>query len=118
MLGGFISSNQDGIIRSFYAPGMSSTAGQPDDCTLEPGINTVTSALLLGQYDGAKFSAGLKDVMDNIVPATSAGYYLMPTDLHMHLWRARFFEKNGNDLTIAEWMAEILAGDPTKTGVF
>jgi hypothetical protein len=34
----------------------------------------------------------------------------------MHLFRPRFYEKNGNSQTIAEWMADILAKKPTKQG--
>lgn len=118
MLGGFISARHDGIIRSFYAPGLNATAGGPDNCTLEPSANVVSSAIGVGQYDGPKFAKGLKDVIDNVVGPEQAGYYMLPTDTHMHLWRARYFEKNGTDKTIAEWVAEILKGTPSRVGTF
>jgi hypothetical protein len=116
MLGGLVTTTHDGIIRSFYAPGMSSTAGAPDDCTLDPSANTVTSSFFLGQYDGAKYQAGLKDVLDNLVDPGQIGYYAIEGEVHMHLWRPRFFEKNGTSQTIAEWMKDILAKKATKTG--
>ena len=50
--------------------------------------------------------------------ADNIGYYAMQSDLHMHLWRSRYYEKNGNDKTIAEWVADILAEKNTKTGTF
>jgi hypothetical protein len=115
-LGGAISTVNDEIIRAFFAPGMSSEAGQPDDCTLEPGINTVTSALALGQYDGEKYRAGLAEVADTLVGPEQMGTYMMAGENHMHLFRSRFYEKNGNTQTIAEWMTDILAKKNTKQG--
>ena len=55
MPGGFVSAVHDGIIRAFFAPGLNAQSGQPDNCTLDPTLNTVTSSFLLGQYDGPKF---------------------------------------------------------------
>jgi len=116
MLGGFISSLEDGIIRGFYAPGLNATEGQPDDCTLDPGGNTVFSSFLLGRYDGATFHAGLKDVIDGVVGRDKIGYYVLEGEPHMHLWRPRFFETNGNDQSMAAWVADILAGKPSHQG--
>jgi hypothetical protein len=115
-LGGLITTVNDQIIRAFFAPGMSSAAGMPDDCTLEPGLNTITSALFLGTYDGNKYREGLTDVLDNLVGPEQIGYYAMQGELHMHLFRPRYYEKNGNTQTIAEWMTDILAKKATKTG--
>jgi hypothetical protein len=115
-LGGLITSVNDQIIRAFFAPGLSGTAGQPDDCTLDPGFNTISSALLLGQYPGDRYREGLMDVADNLVGKDQIGYYGIPGDGHMHLWRPHFFEKNGNTQSIAEWLADILAKKPTKQG--
>lgn len=115
-LGGLITTVNDQIIRSFFAPGQSATDGAPDDCTLDPGLNTITSSLLLGQYSGEKYREGLADVADNLVGPNQIGYYAMAGDAHMHLWRTQFFEKNGNTQSIAEWLEDILAGKPTKQG--
>jgi hypothetical protein len=115
-LGGLITTVNDQIIRAFFAPGMSSEAGGPDDCTLEPGLNTITSALLVGQYDGDKYREGLADVSDNLVGPGQMGYYAMEGELHMHLFRPRFYEMNGTTQTIAQWMTDILAKKNTKTG--
>lgn len=117
MVGGFISTANDQIIRSFFAPGMSSTSGAPDDCTLDPTFNTVFSSILLGQYTGEKYKAGIKDVIDNVTGADKIGYYVMTGEIHMHLWRPHFYEKNGNTQSIAEWMKDILEKKPTKQGM-
>jgi hypothetical protein len=44
------------------------------------------------------------------------GYYAMEGELHMHLFRPRFYEMNGTSQTIAQWMTDILAKKNTKTG--
>jgi hypothetical protein len=115
-LGGMISTVNDQIIRAFYAPGLNANAGGPDDCSLEPGLNTITSALSVGSYDGDKYREGLADVTDNLVSHEQIGTYAMEGELHMHLFRPRYYEKNGTEQTIAEWLTDILAKKPTKTG--
>jgi len=115
MLGGLITTVNDQIIRAFFAPGLNADGGA-DDCTLEPGLNTVTSSLSIGSYSGEKYREGLADVLDNLVTPDQMGYYAMAGENHMHLWRPRFFEKNGNTQSIAEWMTDILAKKTTKQG--
>jgi len=116
MLGGLITTVNDQIIRAFFAPGLNTNAGGPDDCTLEPGTNTVFSSFFLGSYAPDKYRAGLADVADTLVDPNQMGYYAMSGENHMHLWRPRFFEKNGNTQSIAEWMTDILNKKPTKQG--
>jgi len=120
ILGGFVSSLEDEIIRAFYAPGLSATKGAPDDCTLDPGSNTVGQAVFGGgfgnTYEGPAFTDGLKDVIQNVVKRGVVGFYTVPGTPHMHIWRARFYEKNGNDLTMAEWVKDVLAGKATEQG--
>ncbi|MFT3923339.1 MAG: pectin acetylesterase-family hydrolase [Myxococcales bacterium] len=124
VLGGFISSVEDEIIRAFYAPGLSMTKGKPDDCTLDPTSNTIKEAVigsaggLFGnEYTGQMFTDGLKDVLSTVVHRPGVvGFYTIPGTPHMHIWRPRFYEKNGNDQTIAEWTKDILAGKPTEQG--
>jgi hypothetical protein len=115
-LGGMISSVHDQIIRAFFAPGQSVDPSAPDDCTLEPSFNTISSSFSFGDYDGEKYRQGLVDVADNLVSPEQMGFYAMEGELHMHLFRPRFYEKNGNTQTIAEWMTDILAKKPTKQG--
>jgi hypothetical protein len=115
-LGGFVSTKSDQIIRAFFAPGLNATAGGPDNCTLDPGGNTVWSALFAGQYDGAKFTAGLKDVMDNVVGPDSAAYYVWHGETHMHLWRDDYLDTNGTNMTLADWVKDILNHKNTRVG--
>jgi hypothetical protein len=117
MLGGFVSSQKDEIIRGFYSPGLSATAGQPDDCSLDPTWETVQVAVIGGaRYDGEKFKAGLKDVIDNVVGQGKVATYTIPETPHMHLWRDRYYQENGNGQTIAAWVKDVLDGKATKRG--
>jgi hypothetical protein len=72
--------------------------------------------MLTNAYPGEKYQAAMKDVIDNIVGAERIAYYAMPGENHMHLWRPRFFEKNGNTQSIAEWLSDVLAEKPTHQG--
>jgi hypothetical protein len=118
MLGGFVSSVEDEIIRAFYAPGLGSDGSFPGDCTLDPSANTIEEAVIGGgPYTGAKFHEGLVDVMDNVVGRDSVAYYALPGTAHMHLWRPRFYEiADGATMTMAEWMADVLAEKATHQG--
>ena len=117
MLGGFVSSQKDEIIRGFYSPGLSATDGQPDDCTLDPTWETVQVAVIGGaRYSGDKFKEGLKDVIDNVVGAGKVATYTIPETPHMHLWRDRYYQENGNGQTIAAWVKDVLDGKATKRG--
>ncbi|MFT3923931.1 MAG: pectin acetylesterase-family hydrolase [Myxococcales bacterium] len=118
MLGGAISTKQDEIIRAFFAPGLNATKGKPDNCTVDPGYSTVFSALYLDEvYPGSKFTEGLKDAAQTF-GEDQLGYYGMEGSPHMHLFRPDYYNKNGLDKTIAEWVADILAEKNTKVGTF
>jgi hypothetical protein len=117
MLGGFVSSVEDEIIRAFYAPGLSADGSFPGDCSLDPAANTIQEATTGGgPYTGAKFHEGLADVLDNVVGRDSVGYYALQGTAHMHLWRPRFYETNGAGQTMADWVKDILAEKPTHDG--
>jgi Pectinacetylesterase len=115
-LGGYVTKVNDQIIRAFFAPGLNSSAGQPDNCTLDPFLNTVVSAIGFNSYSGEKYREALADLTDKVVDPSQLGYYAMPGEEHMHLWRPRYFEKNGNTQSIAEWVADIINMKPTKQG--
>ena len=117
MLGGFVSSLEDEVIRGFYSPGLNATEGGPDNCTLDPTGEIVKTAIIGGAlYTGEKFHEGLADAIDNVVKRGTVGFYTIPGTAHMHLWRDRYYEKNGNAQTIAEWVKDVLDGKPTENG--
>ncbi|MFT3925866.1 MAG: pectin acetylesterase-family hydrolase [Myxococcales bacterium] len=110
MLGGMISSVGDEIIRAFYAPG-------ENNCTVDPMSNTVEQAIANGgAYSVDKFTKGLQDVLTNVVKRGTVGFYTLEGGKHMHLWRSEFYDKNTNDLTIAEWISKLLADEANEQG--
>jgi hypothetical protein len=97
VLGGFISSQEDEVIRLFY--------GAPlPNCT-------PASFGAPGNYHAA-----IQDFRDNVADKRRFGTYFLPGTLHMHLWRPRFYETNGNSMTIAEWLGRILNNEPAQIG--
>jgi hypothetical protein len=111
MLGGAVSTKEDEVIRAFFAPGN-------DNCSVDPAINTVFSALYLSDaYPGSKFSAGLKDAAESF-GLDQLGYYGWSNSTHMHLWRPDYYVDNGTGTVMADWVADILAGKNTKVGEF
>jgi hypothetical protein len=105
-VGGMISSVEDGVIRAFYGPGL-------NNCTTDPGSNAILSAFELGGYSGADFRAGLKDIAAFVGPDTAS--YFLPGGAHMRLWRARFYQPV-EGVTIAKWLSDLLAENPTHIG--
>jgi len=88
VLGGLISSEDDEIISLFFG----STV---PDCTPT-------------YYDIGVYKSAIEDFRDNIVGRDRMGSYYMPGSLHMHIWRSRFYETNGMNMTIAAWLEQIL----------
>ena len=98
VLGGLISSADDEIIKFFYGAGL-------------PGCTPTTYTA------GTTYPNALKDFRDNIVGKKRFGTYFLPGTLHMHLWRARFYETNGGTMTIADWLGKILNNEPVHVGL-
>jgi hypothetical protein len=88
VLGGLISSQDDEIISLFFGSAV-------PDCT--PTL-----------YDIGVYKSAIEDFRDNIVGRDRMGSYYMPGSLHMHIWRSRFYETNGMNMTIAAWLEQIL----------
>ena len=110
MMGGFISSVGDEIIRAFYAPG-------ENECTVDPQGNTIEQSITNGgAYSVDKFTMGLQDVLTNVTKRGTVGFYTLAGGKHMHLWRAEYSMKNDNELSIAEWIAKILKDEANEQG--
>lgn len=109
VLGGGVSSKGDQIMRLFYATGL-------DDCSYDSSIAGVSGFFGLPPYPQEDFEAGLGDFIDNVAGRDRVGSYIMEGDLHMHTFRPRFYEDNGTGMTMADWLADILAGKATHVG--
>jgi hypothetical protein len=112
MMGGMVSSAQDDIIRLFFSAGLS-------NCTVQPADQAFLMLLGPGDYTPATFKSGLSDTISNVVGADRVGYYVLgaPSNAsHMHLWRPRFYTDNGVGGTMADWLADVIAGKATHRG--
>jgi hypothetical protein len=107
--GGVISSKQDEVMKLFYSAGL-------DECTM----NTSTAAVLAftgrSPYPYDRFPEGLQDFIENVIGIDNGGSYIVDGSTHQHLFRQRFYEDNGVDMTLADWLASIIAGSATHVG--
>ncbi len=103
ILGGGISSDQDEVIKLFFAAGL-------NNCSM-PAL------FALNQYPQERFPAGLTDFIENVLGGEEAGSYATAGTAHQHLFRPRYFEENGIGMTLAEWVEEIINGNPVHVGV-
>jgi hypothetical protein len=121
MMGGAISTRSDQIMRAFFGAGQNAEGpDKPDNCTQDPGGNTVFSAVLgdlAAAYPADKYAAGLNATME-FFGVDQLGVYAMHGDLHMHIWRPEYFLDSGTGTVMADWVADILAGKNTKVGTF
>jgi hypothetical protein len=101
VLGGGISSTQDQIIKLFFSAGLG-------NCTTDTATEAVSSFVGGSSYPPDRYPAGLQDFLDNVAGEDSVGSYFIDSDLHQHLFRARFYEQNGVGKTIAQWLGDVL----------
>jgi hypothetical protein len=107
-VGGLVSAVEDGVMRAFFGAGL-------NECTTDPGTNTIFAGINLGGYGGAEYRAGLKDTVEFIGKDNISTFFL-DTWEHMHIWRARYYEPIGGT-SIAQWVRDaILAEKPTHVG--
>jgi len=110
MLGGGISSSHDQIIKLFFAVGL-------NNCTVDPTVEAVQSAVGLSSYPFDRFPAGLNDFIENVAGPDNAGSYILPGDLHQHLFRFRYYQDNGVGRAIAGWLEDVLDGRAVHVGL-
>jgi hypothetical protein len=110
MLGGIISSEQDQIIKLFFAVGL-------NDCTIDSTAEAALSFYGGSSYPLERYPMGLLDFIENVAGRDNAGSYFIPGNLHQHLFRPRYYQDNGVGRTIAGWVADILDGRAEHVGV-
>ncbi|HEX6243770.1 MAG TPA: pectin acetylesterase-family hydrolase [Polyangiales bacterium] len=109
MLGGVITSNQDEVVKVFFSAGL-------DGCTVDTGLEAIAQTAGLGRYPGDRFPKGVNDVITNVAGADNVAYYVINGSRHMHLMRPRYYEQNNLGQSIADWVADVIAGKPTHRG--
>jgi hypothetical protein len=106
-----LSSTQDEVIRSFYAPGL-------DNCS---GFDTGDpAAAVLFSFPAEQYTEGLLLARAQYVPTKAyASYYINGAankTYHQHIWRPRFYEAAQGNVTIASWVKDFVAGTMTQVG--
>lgn len=105
--GAFVDSDQDDIFKLFYSEGL-------DNCSY---LGNPVSGVLA--YPQDRYPKGLKAMID-LFPSDRMSYYIWSGSYHQNLFETfkgdRFWEKNGLDKTIAEWLSNILDGKVERIG--
>ncbi len=112
LLGGLIDSDNDEIMQLFYSDGY-------NDC--DPNAYPpITFPLTMTDLAwAARYREGLLDLVNNHMQRMSS--YLWPGTKHQNLFMAgtvdRFYEKNGLEMTVAEWLTKLLQGEELHLGL-
>jgi hypothetical protein len=109
LLGGVVDSSQDEIMKFFFSEGL-------DQCAY---IDNPLVGLLL--YPEDRYPAALDHILNNLVPKERVNSYIWEGDLHQNLFQTatddRFYQMNGLDKTVAQWLATLLTGKPERIGL-
>jgi hypothetical protein len=110
---GLVSTVQDEVMRLFFASGDNNCAS--NNATL------LDTEQVAGGYTGAMYTAGLEDLVSTYAcTGALATYYIggqNPTfpnpTYHQHIFRSEFYTADTNDggITMAQWTANLLAGN-------
>jgi Pectinacetylesterase len=109
VLGGLVDSDQDEIMKFFFSEGL-------ENCSF---IDNPIIGLLA--YPADRYPAALKNLLTELVPPNRVSSYVWSGNLHQNLFQTatddRFYQKNGLDKTVAEWLAGLISGKYERIGV-
>jgi hypothetical protein len=107
LLGGLVDSDSDEIMSFFFSEGV-------DNCSYID--NPVVG---LAAYPADRYAAALKNLLDVHMKRMSS--YVWSGSLHQNFFETasgdRFYDKNGLDKTVAEWLATVLTGKMERLGL-
>jgi hypothetical protein len=109
VLGGFVDSDQDEIMKFFFSEGL-------EDCAY---IENPIGGLLF--YPPERYPAALDNMLNTLVDPKRMSTYVWSGDLHQNLFQTatddRFYQKNGLEKTVAEWFGGMISGKHERLGV-
>lgn len=108
-LGGGVSTAQDEIIKLFFSLGLA-------NCTKEGGSEAIAAFLGASEYPADRYPTGLKDFIEQVGARDQMSSYIIEGTQHQHIFRDRFYDENGVGMTMADFVAEILAANPVHVG--
>jgi hypothetical protein len=97
LLGGFVSSNQDDVVKAFYTKGLNNCASSPF-------------------YPADRFPNGLHNVRDVLTDKARTSSYFINGINHVHTYRTRFYDTNGLSMSLASWLDKTLQGQSVHQG--
>jgi hypothetical protein len=107
-LGGLVDSNEDEIMKFFFSEGL-------EKCSY---IDNPVTGLLA--YPAGQYPKALESLL-KIVPPDVMASYIWEGTLHQNVFQTasgdRFYEKNGLDKTVAEWLTGLINGQSERMGV-
>jgi hypothetical protein len=112
LLGGLVDSDNDEIMQLFFCTGYNEC-----DPTIYPPISYPLSVADLAW--ASRFREGILDLVNNHMQRMSS--YIWPGTKHQNLFMPgtvdRFYEKNGLEMSVAEWLARMLQGEELHLGL-
>ena len=107
-IGGLIDSNEDEIMKFFFSEGQ-------ENCGY---IDNPIAGLLA--YPAGLYPRALGSLL-KLVPANIMSSYIWEGTLHQNVFQTasadRFYEMNGLNQTVAQWLTDLLAGHGARVGV-
>ena len=109
VLGGVVDSSQDEIMKFFFSEGL-------EGCSY---IDNPIFGLLA--YPEDRYPAALEHILNDLVEPSRINTYIWEGDLHQNLFQTatddRYYQMNGLEKTVAQWVATLLTGKPERIGV-
>jgi len=113
VLGGLVSTDQDEVVKLFFSAGNNNCTGNP----LLAELVKLGSRGVISVYPRELYPEGLKDFIENVAGLDQSGSYVFIGETHQHLFRNRYYEFNGLNMTIAAWVMDLINGVPTHVGI-
>jgi hypothetical protein len=108
LLGGLIDSNEDEIMKFFFSE------GQMNCMFIDNPLGG------LAAYPDGLYPKALGSLL-SLVPPSAMSSYIWEGTLHQNLFQTasgdRFYDKNGLDKTVAEWLTDLISGDAVRIGI-
>ncbi|MBN1654589.1 MAG: hypothetical protein JXA30_12535 [Deltaproteobacteria bacterium] len=112
VLGGVVSTEQDEVIKLFFSAGNNNCTGNP----LIGELIELRTGGIISSYPRNLYPTGLTDYIENVVGLERGGSYIFEGTTHQHLFRDRYYETNGLDVTISTWVKDLINGVATHVG--
>jgi hypothetical protein len=109
VLGGLVDSDQDEIMKFFFSEGL-------DNCMY---VDNPLTGLFL--YPADRYPKALANILQDVVAPSRMSSYIWSGSLHQNVFQTasgdRFYQNNGLDQTVAQWLGGLLTGKHERIGL-